>query len=740
MLNPRKILSLLETASEKTAKALVRRSDISVVARGMEAHYNWKTKTLTVPAYSIRDDATVEHILAWRGILDHECAHVEHSDGVVYDTFLDSWKGKFGREQTQRAMTVANVFEDFFIERVWVLKNPGSVKHLAACNTLVIRETGGAACCHPEYVPDGSIQPVGEFTALIQSMLRVGGGYVEMSDIDPKIASILTHLADEIAVGMVATTSEEVCIAAEAVWEKLKDLAEKEPEPEEGEGQQEEGEGQQEEGEGSGSGDNSDEGEAGEAGGEGDEGGEDGDNADEGGEGGEAGDNAGDSAGDEGGGGQRAEQGDNRGDVNGDDPRSKKEERNEGDSVGPVSGEAVVIAAADGCCGGEYGEIKTAGEIVAGFHVGVDATRPYTINPDSASNDVWEKYSREQRSDARPQAVALRASAGPAITTMANLMRCAVKAQKQTLWVGGLEEGEDLDPDALPGLASGAHDSRIFRDKFAQVDDNTFVCVLVDCSGSMGNSKPLRWCPEHGEVDQKGVKCSRKLSNGKRCNEELIWKVTTKAGYAAMTATVLHDALRLCGTAHAVLGYTNMGLYSGSKRGEQGVSTFTNEDGQSVDRPKWSRCSSALWMHEFVAAPGLSDDGGALPYITGYNCNLDGESVIAAAKYATARAAGIADRIVLLVIADGAPAGADDYALEQRHLTDCVETVAHAGIEVYGIGVGVGKRFSKFYPDVAPSDSRAGTGNVLIKSGHGLSSAVMKQLTDLLVRSNGRSR
>ena len=171
-------LAALETASEKTAKALVRRSDIKVVATGTDAFYDWKAKVLHVPAYSIREDATEDHVWAWRGLLDHECAHVEHSDGVVYDAYLEQWTSTYGRNATSRIMMIANAFEDPYIEREWVKCNPGSIKHLKACGDLVIRETGRELVCHPDYVPVGAQQPVGFFTAFIQSLLRVGSDHV----------------------------------------------------------------------------------------------------------------------------------------------------------------------------------------------------------------------------------------------------------------------------------------------------------------------------------------------------------------------------------------------------------------------------------------------------------------------------------------------------------------------------------------------------------------------------------
>jgi len=703
-------------------------------------------------------------------------------------------------------MLLANVFEDFYIERKWQAINPGSRRHLKATHEVVIRETGGAKACDPEYVPEGSEQPVGQFMALIQAMLRVHGGHVKQEDINPTTSLLLDYLQDECHLGLLAESSDEVCDAAEAVWHKLKalqdmatddadgtdigDLGKPGESEEEGESSSEESE----EGSGSPQGKEDSDTESDteeESGGSSDSDSEDSDedsdedsndidhgdeDSDEDGDGddNESGNGSDDSDDSEGEGSEEgSEEGDNAGGDDGEDGSSEGDNEGEGDSpdsepekgksedgktnengVGEVDMKAPseVIDAADACCGGDYGELKTSSEIIAGIHQTDANNRPYLVYPGAASQDKWEQYNRSKRKEATKAAKGLRQAAGPAATVMANHLRCAIKAQKQNLRVGGLEEGDSLDPDALPGLAMGFDSVHIFSDNFNQLAENTYVQIVVDCSGSMGDSAPQQTCPIHGEVNQKGESCSRKRwddDRGKqvRCGKPLAYRVTSKAGYAAMTAMVLHDALRLCGVPHSVVGYTNSyaAKCSGASRD---MVTYTDSAGNSEQHCRWSRWSSALWMHEFVSAPGLSDDGGAIPYVTGYAANLDGESVIESAKYAV-KNAGDCDRLVMIVIADGLPAGANDHGIEDRHLRDCVETVAQAGIEVYGIGVGIGagyygrgheEKYASFYPNQERRGHRAATGHVLIESGVGLSNAVMRQLSDLLIQSSGGRR
>jgi cobalamin biosynthesis protein CobT len=337
------------------------------------------------------------------------------------------------------------------------------------------------------------------------------------------------------------------------------------------------------------------------------------------------------------------------------------------------------------------------------------------------------EYSKEQRQQGRLVLSKMKDAAGPTVSKLANRLRMAVKSMKQTMWVGALDDGDELDPDATPMIALGSSDPNVFRRQFKRLEESTFVCVLVDLSGSMGNNEPERRCPKHGASRAKKAQaCSHKDSAGKKCGETLRYVSNNKAGQAAITAMALHESLRLCGIAHTVLGYRT------------GWSRAVNAYGGPT---YWSRHSCAVETHIFVPAPGLSDDGAALPYITGGGCNADGESVMNAARYAAEKARGH-DRMIMLVVADGLPSGADDPEIEGRHLKDQVERVADAGIEVYGVGVGIRDTdaFASYYPNVRVSGNRAATGHVLLDNVAGLSDTVLRRLTDLLLQSTGFAR
>ena len=353
--------------------------------------------------------------------------------------------------------------------------------------------------------------------------------------------------------------------------------------------------------------------------------------------------------------------------------------------------------------GGDYGEMPTEADVIASKYI-AEMPPLYTVWPASAEQDEVVEYGPELRVSGRDKLESLKAAAGPAMKKLTSMMRGAIQASRQSLVIGGMEEGDGIDMDALPGIAMGFNDPAIFTSTMRRIDESTYVHIQVDCSGSMGNSKPAM-------VDGKPT-------------------ATTKAAYAAITAMALHRALQGCRIPHSVTGYnTKGGSYAPQELRPDGKYQL------------WSRSRRAMRNHVFVPAPGQHDDGSALPFITGGGCNLDGESLTWAAKYAALHG-GNYDRVIMLVIADGLPAGADDGRIEGPYLKQQVEAIARAEIEVYGIGVGIRdwSVFSEYYPDNKGGNGRAPTGAVEIESGKGLTDGVLRQLTALLTRGYGMTR
>lgn len=399
--------------------------------------------------------------------------------------------------------------------------------------------------------------------------------------------------------------------------------------------------------------------------------------------------------------------------------------------------------------GGEFEDMPESGQVIANKALANPENRPYTVHPGCAKGDKVQTFDTFERSKGRVALPPLKKAAGPATAKLSAMLRSAVQTSRDTLAVGGLEEGAELDDDAMPSIALGIPDQRIYVDYFRRVDESAFVCVMVDCSGSMGDSKAQKSCPVHGATETKTDRCpKRDRYSGKRCGKRLKYSIASKAAYAAVTAAALHDALRLCQIPHAVLGHTchyNRNWPSPYEAGYDEDKHGNPQMGLEESKfPKWSRHADTMNVIKmFVDAPGLGDDGAALPYITGEGANLDGEALLYAAQYAADK--GIeADRIILLMISDGLPAGADDRALQGIFLQRTVDQIAHAGIEVYGIGIGIRstshrQKFAVYYPNERSTGGRAATGNLLIPPG-GLSDGVLREMVALLARETGFSR
>lgn len=770
-------MAALESAAEKVARTIAQDHNIRVVV-GAGASYDWTAKTLSIPAFS-QDPEDPILTAAHRGILDHELAHVVETDFPALESAINRWVRDHGNEKASRIQLLANLYEDHWIEPAYGKKYKGAVYHFDKKNEYLVRKTGGHRPCDPTHVPEGSEGPMGVFGALVQAILRTAPNRrnVRLEDVHPEVQKLMTGLETEIGAGYAAQTTVDAIFAAEETWKKLEELAEppppSPPQPQQGEGGQGEGsEGEQsdeEQGQGEGTGQPQEGGQDGEGQGQ-EQSGEPGDSdgqggsdqgqqgssgakpggdqpaqagagSDPSGNGKESGAGAptdGDVAGDPGAGGAGGvPEADGEADSGTDDggaiasggvPETGAtegaepgEHRIPGAGAGPEAHEFQEGAAQ--AIGGEWGEVKSDMEVIGNQFI-QEVPPQYTVHPQSKASDRLVTYNARKRTLGREKLGELEKAAGPAVKKLQSYLQGAFQASRQSLVIGGMEDGDDLDANAIPGIALGSTDRAIFTTTVRAVEESTFVAILVDCSGSMGDSGTVSRCVVH-RTDQ--ATCEHNERVGCRIER----RVTDKAGYAAVTAMAIHKALRSLRVAHGVLGYTT----------DRSNVNYVDNPRQVNGYKRWSRLHRALVMHEFVPAPGISDDGAALPYIDGHNCNLDGESVLWAAKYAAAHG-GQYDRVILMVVADGLPAGADDHRIESAYLREVVQQVACAKIEVYGIGVCIHDwtKFSAFYPESKGGPGKAPTGAIEIKSGQGLTDNVLRRLTALLTRGYGMTR
>ena len=652
-------VAALETVAEKVARTIARDHNIKVVLSNI-AMFNGETRTLYLPQWS-EEKADHRLMMAHRGVLDHEVGHAVHTNFDLVKPAHERWEKEHGKEFVPRLHALWNTFEDLWMEREQARNYKGMAEHFRVKNEYVIEKTGGAKACDPEYVlpkgfdedhdaeekkkEPGAATPgakMGMFGALCQAILRTQRGFVKVEECPTAIQALLVALRPEIEKAWEARNSQTAIEATDEAWAKIKSWVEA---PEKSEVVIIEA---------------------------------------------------------------AIIAGVDPADIDPDAEVIEVPAGAAGTEPNPLGGGTAFIPPhkknlVPQLVGGTWNELKGEAGVVANAFMNEARIPAYTVHPNARRADDWHIFDVNERKEGRKALPHLERTAGPYAKKLQSFLTGAFAASRMAFVIGGMEEGDDLDESAVPAIALSHRDPAIFTTTVRHIEESAFVCVLVDCSGSMGHSGMMHGGGLH-----------------------------SKSAYAAVTAATLHQALTLCRVPHGVLGYTTIHEYIPDVRSNAILPGGYRE---------WSRASSGLQMYEFVSAPGFHDDGAALPYITGESNNLDGESVLAAAKYA-AREGGQYDRVILMVIADGLPAGADDHKIEGAYLKQTVEFVARAGIEVYGLGVGITQWgiFSGYYPDVKAYPGRAPTGSIKIPSGEGLSDNVLRSLTRMLTRGYGMSR
>ena len=725
----------LETGAERLARTLTGQLDIKVVigrAQGV-AHFDLESRSLTVPGYAtMPNEPEVANV--FRGILDHECGHAIHTDASI----VNQLRARQYEVDFPRIKHLWNIFEDAMIEREWVIEYPGSQHHFTVrdewLDKIVTRSTD------PDHaLPNG--ERLGEFGALCRALSLLSRNRSTRSHLHPQVNAQLDRVWPLVEQAFAAPDTRRCWDLAVEIWEQLKEPPEEqeEPEPEEEQEPEEGGDDDQESDAGDGGSEDADgPGDCEDSGSESENSDEPGEDTDtEAGESEKESDTDADRSQDDGSPGEEGapetrrlplelvEGGDE--DGSGGQPASgdvSAAEEEGDDEVDQLPGAGGVGGAVDpdyhqAMVKGDFGEVEHyLMDVIASKYMDANPTEPYTVFPETQQHDTWDDFAgREVDRDA---VNSLRAASSKYANKLKKYMSSAILASKRTLRYGPVDEGDDLSDCAIAGIALGLNSPAIYDAETRHITRSTFVTLLIDCSGSMGSSGSSPACPVHAShrVETRRMRCAD-------CGAtDLVYQIRSKAARAALTAAALHQALSECRTPHAVLGFTTGGYHS-----------------RPVDYEQYARFTHTLRMLEFVSAPGITDRGERLPFIDGMGGNLDGESVLEAAKYGLHHGKEF-DRHILMVVADGLPAGADRPDLEGPHLRDAVERCAQAGIEVYGIGVGIREEsvFRSYYPNVKGGRGRAPTGAVMLDRAEGLTDTVLKGLTDLITEGYGRSR
>lgn len=674
-------LRSLGNAAERTARGLCDERGVRVVLGGAPK-YDWTTKTLTVPAWD--EDRMGDLVDEWRGLLDHEMAHVVLTDFDYLQRAQSSWEQQYGKA-LHAIFDLTNHLEDGRIEPIWGEMYPGAVHNLDAANRFFINTVSVLDSTDPNFCPPIAIgspkkgNPIGPWKAMSMAFKYAKLGYATWDDLHPETQNLLAYIGEELWNAALDADTTRACGAtAEEIYKKIKDIKPPPEAPEEEPDPNADGKGKAGQGEGAGT--------------------------------------IGDEA-----------------------------ERSKGRGYGGAGGYPEPKDIKPVAIGGDWGEIQTLGDVLATEVIkttGPNDIPPYTVHPAGAAQDKLIEYDERARQRGAKKLAQLQKAAGPPTHRLVTMMRAAIQSTKQDRWVGALEEGCELDPDAIGAIAQGLNGPDVMRDRTMTAAQSTGVVILVDCSGSMGDSDPAWQCPHHNPRPGVYDRMSRP------CCPEGRPVVVTPAGYASITATALHNAFRTTRTPHAVLGHTTRVDRAAMRRTARATDgdeygNVPNEYVRLGNREflRWSRVSSGLAMHEFVAAPGIHDKGEALPYITGRQTNLDGEAVLWAARYG-AEHFGHLGRVILISIADGYPTGADCWDIQGPYLQKVVDLVAHAGIEVYGLGVGIGdfETFASYYPNIPEQPGRAPTGSIEIKSGEGLTETTLRAMIDLFMMGRGATR
>jgi cobalamin biosynthesis protein CobT len=151
---------------------------LAVTQRGSQAYVKTDVKTkqpILVNIPNIPDNAQPEFIAAISGFVDHEVAHVLHTDWNYYG-------GKGGmserdlRDPKRRAfMQTHNIIEDVMIEREQVKTFPGAARNLSVTRKWFLEKITDVAL-------KGVKDPKEQFRYILVPMMRALGGHEEMQE------------------------------------------------------------------------------------------------------------------------------------------------------------------------------------------------------------------------------------------------------------------------------------------------------------------------------------------------------------------------------------------------------------------------------------------------------------------------------------------------------------------------------------------------------------------------------
>lgn len=149
-----------------------------VTQRGSQAYVTTNPRTKqpeTVNIPNIPDNAKPEFIAAIQGFIDHEVAHVLHTDWNWYGGKGGMSEADLRNPKKRSFMNTHNIVEDVMIEREMCKTFPGSARNISATRKWFLENITDKAL-------KGVKDPKEQFVYLLVPMMRALGGHEEMQD------------------------------------------------------------------------------------------------------------------------------------------------------------------------------------------------------------------------------------------------------------------------------------------------------------------------------------------------------------------------------------------------------------------------------------------------------------------------------------------------------------------------------------------------------------------------------
>lgn len=226
----------------------------------------------------------------------------------------------------------------------------------------------------------------------------------------------------------------------------------------------------------------------------------------------------------------------------------------------------------------------------------------------------------------------------PTIGALRARMNAVLRA-RAVRWLEGGKERGNIDPAALYSVRLGSKD--VFAEPTPRIEIDTAIAVLVDLSGSMV------------------IGAKSAILGG---------RYVSRVDFAKMTVAALGETLNPLGVPFEITAFDN-----------DSAPDMTGFDAKIYSRWMCFR----LWLIKGWNESWMRSRF-RIPAIHAGLENVDGEALIFAARRLLERPE---TRRVLMVFSDGVPCGGCEHGQNTKNLHDAIAKIAHAGIELIGVGV-----------------------------------------------------